>query len=662
MECNLKVAETIVQNNFMIGQNHLLLINQLIKKVGYHPLSNNKINDFILQISTLSFSLYSHYINNLDYLRKSSFVYSLKQFDKSSSIQYFMLIICYITICKESKHSKSLLFMIHHLVLKLYQEKHYDNISVNLISTLMIKFDSNDFLIEDGNDNVNIYDNQKEIVIIKQNEKTLYGVYLNYLDNIIKINNDSKYTIILNSLDYFIKEIINKSLLFLLSKDMFYLEHGYLLIQNLIKLKSNTCESNNDNQIKSIIHKLDIIITSIYRYNFTKQTLKYFILTIKSMLINFESKTESESIQNIVKQEYHLQIIQKTMKSEGEIEKNDQSCIQTGFIFQGRSIKGIKAPVNSKIKHFTLIFSFKLIPFPNDNHLIQSYPLISFISKEIKSKTEINQLQFSIEIKDDKYKLLFYLNNRGYDQDIIIQPYTSYNIIIVLSPSPLGPSKKTIKIKYNETVKDITLDTFTLENIDCYLGYSCSNNADNQYSVFQGEIGTVIFIKDILSDQILQNFTYLKGYYNMILYSAYKYDLDYINKYTSINLVKDKMTKNARNWIKKQRHSFCNSIEFVISPLCIQSINDNQRIIKVNEKKSYKFNSLFVNPNQHIIEDKMKLLCPISNYFNIFERKMTLFEFIMGDGFSFIILHLEYYYSIVSLLKINNTNLLINQM
>lgn len=624
---------------------HLVLINELITELGYHSILNKEMSYFISQISLLCHNSFFGFIRNLNYILNSPLIFlNEKLIEKNKSIQYIILLIYYFTTNNQSKHSKIILKLLNHLMVKLYQENYYNEKDLNSICQLVIRIDLNDLSI----DNKNLNQNRKE-----------YEFYFNYLNMLININNiniNKRNAIILNSLDYFINNFINTAMINHLSKDMWYLDYFHVLTQSLTKETIL-----GDKEINDILNRLNSIITSIYRYNFSKQTMKYFVLSLKSMLVNFDSKTENETMENMQKLEYHMNIIKQIISSEIEFEKSGCIFIQKGFLFKGKNTKGLKTTINSQINSFTLIFSFKLIPFANDDNK-ESYPLISFITKD-NNMNEITQLGFKINKREEKYKLILTSKQTTVDQDIMINPYTSYNIIIVLSSSPLGPSKRTLKIKYNkETTKDITLENCVFENSNFYLGYANSNDYDKQERVFQGEIGTVIFIKDILSDLILQNLTNLKGYYNMILYWVYKYDLHYIDKYTSVNMIKDKSIILAKNCIKKQRNSFLNSIEFILTPLCIQYIDHNQGIHFSNIKTLYKFNTLFVNSTQHLIKDRIELLCPSSNDFNIFDRKSTLFEFILNEGFALIILYLEYYYSVVSLLKLKDTNELLIQM
>lgn len=624
-----------ITNSLSLKLNRLLLINKLLNEQSIDSITVTEFEAFTSLFSNIFLNAFQQKPISVivSQIIKSSSRYSLKSTNDSQIKMNKVMIISIITLFHLRNKYQSLIKFesLFAIIGKLYNEDYLITSDLNSYFIILIRLGLIDL---------------KDTIFFEK--RTLFNQTFDLLTKAVVIDcKRNKSDLIIETLSFFKKEVVDEERdLFFLSKSMTYFKFGCSVYQSVSYL--------HDEHIReTVIAKLNEVIIPIYQSKFSIKLMKNHMNIIKDSILNYNTKSREEVKNNLLASRYQMQFLTNCSSFEQNKEKVDLFQINRGFIFNGDSKKGLKANINTQLKNFTIIFSFKLIPSSSSVLAKKTYPILSFISPE---NNNANILGFSINSIDNY--LCFTITTEQEQKDIKeinIVPFQSYLFIITGYPSS---SIYKINIKYNKMqISNFNINKIKDKSTICYIGYRPQlKNDSNDDWVFQGEIGTVIILKDILSDQIIFNMFNLKGNYDNFFYAS-QYDTSYISKYINIITVNDKFYPMALNCFDRQAPSIMEMTTFIISPLTFQ-LAYNDKGLEYLTKYQYKFNYLNINQNELRFQEKIDLLCYFFDEFTIFERNSTVFELLKRDGFKFITLHLEYYYSLL----VENKDLHLNQL
>ena len=432
----------------------------------------------------------------------------------------------------------------------------------------------------------------------------------------------------------------------------------------------------NDINLDSILMKF---MLKIYTNNFNNLTFMYNLIEqIKNSLINFHIKSQDELKKNLILLNSHIQLIQMLRNNEYQISLKNENYLNEGF-YLGNDKSGFFTTISeTKNSSRTFIFSFNLHPI-NQNE----YTIINFESK----KNNFFSVKILKEEKEEKYFLFFPFMKNQLVKKIKIIPYLTYIFIISF------PKSNEMSINFIDgansfinNIENIKIgSSIKFNTFNCYIGCKLINNQNKvqQYpfvNTFRGFIGPFIYFQKQLQKDEIKNILNLKGNYGDFIFLGYnnenifKYlDNDYFNTFTnkksyikSMKILKDK-SNILKEIIRTIYPSSFNYDEYYDKIDLIKLFRKNEEYSKnysyysdITQKKLsnniIKVEGDFpkLQPNNYSIinnDNKIIIIQHFNIYFHPFKNKKTISEFLKFDGFKLIILHLEYYFQILTKLK-----------
>ena len=429
----------------------------------------------------------------------------------------------------------------------------------------------------------------------------------------------------------------------------------------------------NDINLDSILLKF---ILKIYTNNFNNLSIMYNLIEqIKNSLVNFHIQSQDELKKNSILLNSHIKLIQILRNNEYQISLKNEYYLTEGF-YLGSDKSGFYTKISeTKNSTRTFIFSFNLYPI---NY--KEYSIINF-------ERENNNF-FSIKIlkeeNEEKYFLFFPFMKKQLVNKIIINPYLTYIFIISfhnsneMSINFIGGSSKFInnieKINIGSSIK------FNKFNccIGCKLVYT--NIKENQYKLintFRGFIGPFIYFQKKLEKEEIINILNLKGNYGDFIFLGYNNGnvLKYLENDYLCNFNIQKSYIKSMEKLKNKSYILKDIIRTIYpSSFNCDEYYDKIDLIKLFRKneeysKNYSYYSEIIQqklsnniinvegdfpklqPNNYSIinnENKITIIQYFNIYFHPFKIKKTISEFLKFDGYKLIILHLEYYFQILT--------------
>ena len=599
-----------------------LMKEEIIKKNNFNfELKQKDINIFFIIIKRYGLNL----AKNLDYFKRNKSLNDLiinqhinnKNFKK---LYYNQFILLFIYIRYHHKNNTSIKADDSE---KKYKEM-YNDLYIILLKYYSSTFNKNNHIL-DFNDMIEIF----RFIIFSSLVDLLNNNFIFYLSIIYLIEflidnnlNEEKICSILTQLFITLKDKIR--LIFLKwDKD----------IENFsrLKLKKITClASSRNNELKNIIFQ---ILDLIYNNNYSNNLSSIILNNIKDCFYELKKNYDKNKIINCIKYlstqvEFNNYLFTK--------EEKDIFRPSNYFVFDGSKDSGINYPLNKNLfeNNFTLVFSFKI------EETNKKYPLITFISENIKKEKEII---FNIFI--DSAKLFLYFNSKISSTKILISSNNS-NIIVVefyksheskckfiVSNSNNNEKKEVIEYNNINNINNILISSIKIGHIPNELLINNFKNASN----FKGIIGLIIFFKNIIDEQFATDILKLKGRYEYILlfnkdnnFENYNY-YEESNFYYVLGLIKQKY------FLKK------------IDELCLFTICPLSIINNIDKNKDTFVQDIY-NKNNNI---------KISHYFYTLQKNKGIYArinrkpisiFVEYDGISIYTLIVEYFYNLLRML------------
>ena len=364
--------------------------------------------------------------------------------------------------------------------------------------------------------------------------------------------------------------------------------------------------------------------------------------------------------------------------NEYQISLKNENYLNEGF-YLGNDKSGFFTKISeTKNSSRTFIFSFNLHPI-NQNE----YTIINFESK----KNNFFSVKILKEEKEEKYFLFFPFMKNQLVKKIKIIPYLTYIFIISF------PKSNEMSINFIDgansfinNIENIKIgSSIKFNTFNCYIGCKLINNQNKvqQYpfvNTFRGFIGPFIYFQKQLQKDEIKNILNLKGNYSDFIFLGYnnenifKYlDNDYFITFTnkksyikSMKILKDK-SNILKEIIRTIYPSSFNYDEYYDKIDLIKLFRKNEEYSKnysyysdITQKKLsnniIKVEGDFpkLQPNNYSIinnDNKIIIIQHFNIYFHPFKNKKTISEFLKFDGFKLIILHLEYYFQILTKLN-----------
>ena len=432
----------------------------------------------------------------------------------------------------------------------------------------------------------------------------------------------------------------------------------------------------NDINLDTILLKF---LLKLYTNNFNNLSFMYNLIEhIKNCLVNFHIKSQDELKKNSILLNSHIQLIQILRNNEYQICLKKENYLNEGF-YLGNDKSGFFTKIyETKNSTRTFIFSFNLHP-TNE----KEYTIINF--------ERDNKHFFSIKIlkeeKEEKFFLFFPFMKKQLVNKIIILPYLTY-IFIISFPNSNEMSINFIggDNSYITNIEKINIgSSIKFHPFNCCIGCKLiyNNNKEHQYQLintFRGYIGPFIYFqKQLQKDEIIYILG-LKGNYgdfiflgynneNILKYIESDYCNDFINKKSYINSMKNLKYKSniLKEIIRTIYPSSFNYDDYYDKIDLIKLFRKNEEYSKnysyyseVTQKKLS--NNIItvegdfpkLQPNNYSIinnDNKITIVQHFNIYFHPFKNKKTISEFLKFDGFKLIILHLEYYFQILTKLN-----------
>ena len=684
---NLKTKDIQIQRFFpdfnFISKSKIIFIYEIIKIFCGIPSTKKRI-------------IFRYIFRNINYLNKkiieqSSNKYSKYQESKGeNTLKIFLLIYMIVFIIQISFKGKNddeernkniqrfnkiifyFLEKISTLISKLYLDKTFDNISLEMIFKILILFSINDNLeIKEKNDIENIMylkECLKIINIIYKNnsseeEQNLLTYIFKYMNsNICYIDKDNKY------MNY-----TNK----------FYLLNNDNKTTNLISLMKLIYEINNSNITKEYFE----FLSNIYLFQFNYNNLNWPLYgLIEPLLVNIHKK-EYITIEKEISYPLFLFNFIKYLTNKERIYINEHSCIlKNGFYFGGKknNQNGIIAEIDNLQDNFILTFGFKLIiknEKKQDNTILQFKSINKMITQLKISILNINNINF-----------LTIIDNKNNNENIIKIDEEKYYIFSI----QIKGSSLYVRFFYDNSEKhehiEITKMSFKLDKV--YLCVGCDiekkdkNSKDksihNNYiyiNKFTGFIGDIHIIntksfKEKKDDicYLQTNFLNLHGKYGHTIVKSIN-DQKNLDEYIYSNL--DESTSKKQNNLKEDIEDILKTFILkgnkksykIIDSIALYISSHNFKLIEYMDNIDYKNYDNKYYEKEKYLKDKKKELQFYNNFrikstnlkpiileintklfncnFNVFENKSGITKFIEEDGIFFLTLILEYYYQVI---------------
>lgn len=613
----------------------------------------------------------------------------IENFDKKHFLKMMIISVFYYYSCLKKKvdiKDKNLLFQenytaIHILTLtliKLYQSQFLDINDLMFFSKLFLLLSISNFKKNDINNNtIKLFLFLKCSVIIIQNFSfNSDKIIQNFLFNETIGNAFQAY------LTFFTETLLinNEHNIFLLQR----YEKDYLQLFSFINILQYI---NDDTERKKVQNCIIDFLAKIYQFNFSyNKLLLPFIEQMKEILINNSTKTKEDLYRDTSIADFSICYINSLIEKENKKISTDENILDNAVFLSGKHSTIIISEFEFKMKS-CLIFSFNLSPLYNIPK--DSYTLISI------QENENFILKLSIPKKKNKntYNLIIETKDKLIQTSIEISPYITYIFSISLLDS-----KVIIDYSFCNQIKQ---KEFKFSKISSkgkkIMCIGCEKKEDSPITAFEGFIGSVIYIEPFKYNADFIRYVFLlKGRYERII-NLLNSDNNFTNNYIGINdrnyfdVVERITIFNSQN--KKIVSEILNNIQFCFSSKRLQFkeyeneiipfINTNehfsQKEFSLLSKKTKSFTSLStisISSSQSInsenyptkklniyseLNDNVKFTCKkyFNKNFHSISNHQTLFSFIDNDGLSFLSLHLEYYYQILSRLNFYDNNTLI---
>ena len=501
---------------------------------------------------------------------------------------------------------------------------------------------------------ININDSIKLIY----NKCTLFNISLKYLieiisKNIQKIKTDIIFKL-LDSLHQFLTKNLNKKALFFLRKDYYNKNENISLIKindikYLLSLIDNSNKENED--IEKINNKINDIIYIVYGFNVNKLYMDYLLKNLRNSFTELKAKDycKEKIINTLYKLNNQINSLNELfLYEENIITKNNKDTYMPRryFVFNDSDKSGIN--YNPKMtltsNNFIIIFSFKQLESKEN----KVYPLFTF--------TNENDISFGLYLKNKKLTIYFQNDYKeSVDTEILLNK--SYLIIVEYNKNSLRNDIVELYIN-GDGPKIINLGRIKYkQNSIIHIGHIPEKiNKKNEYkdstSNYIGIIGPILFFNHLIEEKdFYQNIFKLQGFYDDLINinpNIFIYN-DIFNH--ELNSLKDE-TKNYFMSISKKIEEY---LLFNFSPMSL--VNDYQ-IKMFNSCDNYDNINFIENINgnnsnkekNNIVDEFSTLEVPFKGGTYPVYEVSSVYHFIKNDGFSIIILQLEFFYNLLRML------------
>ena len=547
----------------------------------------------------------------------------------------------------------------------LFKINHYEIYSRTLLLLSIIPDDILDF-----NDEMLLKNNTiKNSMFFEFSIKITKLLFLSSENNIIS-NEEEK--ALISFLNFLNKILIDKNIL-----NIHYLQKYDKNCFNLYEFSQVITNNINSNSLLEIIAK-------IYINNFSNIPLMYnFIEQIKKSLLNFHLKNQDELKRNSILLNMQIKLVQILSNQEHQTYIKDENKLNEGFYF-GNNKSGIFTKI-SQIQHSScsFIFSFN---FSSSN----TYSKIINFQKESHTFFSFN---IKLDEKTKNYYLYFEgLKNQPKDK-ILIYPNYTYIFGIIFSSSKEFSIYYTGGMKrYVQSIEKIsTGHSIKFDEFYCCLGCEINILKNEEFpselrNTFIGYLGPFIYFQKMINKDNILNILNLKGRYSDFIFSDY--NNENIKKYLENGYFKSNNNKNSYTTSIENLKKSKDFLKDIIKTIYPSSFNDNEYYDKIdliklklpyeqnsniysfysqlNQEKNVKvyknniiiqFDGDYPKLNYHdlsvTVNNKIYTVQYFNMEFNYFQNKYSISEFIKFDGLKLLSLHFEFYFQILTKLKID---------
>lgn len=622
----------------------MLILNQFCIKNKIIPQCEFSLKEMVLIMQC--FDEISFEPKIIQYIYKSSSIYIFKSFNKDSILKYLIILIFYIFFMISKPELNSYLNHLIRIIAKLHRDCLFsinEIVSIGkLLLILGLHFNKEEHYKTDSIEKLNLLMINSRMII---NAFSL--IHESFQSKQILSNEEIKG---INSfIDYFNDYVLsNFANCIMLSKSF---DHFPLL--SLIKKQA--LELNNTALIHLLSEKLQRTYIHLFKFNFNNKLLKNMINAFKSILINFERKSDQILIGELDLANIQIDYLKNCNIIEDNNLKEDISQFPNGFFFHEKRKNVFKINIKT-LPELSIIFGFKSridLSSQNEKKCLMFFAncaLEPFISLIIDNK----KLKLEIHPKDKRKQTL-----ETFHTNITIQPNVSYVLIFQFAYNKYSKAMQIKILTSDKQQTETKISNLGKEiNADCYIGcfYAKLNNKNKQEmkfaNRFTGEIGTVIFLSKVLTNYQEKMLLSLKGYYELGLFYG-RFDMRNFKKYLENSLYAEQMDNESINGLTQ-------SIYIVVSPLNFQLSEKGaiDRFVIKKHKLFYQNSYLRNDKNNNMFNQRTKFEIIDSvdtNRIILIQRKRTVDEFFRYNGLGFLTLHLEYYYQLLKSFSEKNT-------
>lgn len=544
---------------------------------------------------------------------------------KESMIKVLFLIVAFFSynenLCSSFFDTKENSLMIH-FIRKLYQNSLIELEGISLFITFGIDF--------------SLYSTTSTKPLL--NQKLLLFI-INVFVAIIKGSN----TLLSNSMVVFAKNILNY-----IDNNMFINANNiYVLRKNNHFLRLLTITyffSFNELNIKQLI--LDLLF-KIYKHSYNDVLNRRFISNCKNAFSNIKNKPMKKIEKEINTLRTQIELISKLIKQESI----DKTILHAGFIFNDTQSNGLTiTEFAPSIKNFTILFSF----LQEELQVNSEAPLFSFcnnIKEDRKSMALNEKVIFSVIIVNRR--LIIQFDQTSYVmQAEEIKLNKTYFVYLSSSRNRWG-SSNTIDIGINNKFEKVEIKG-KFDRVDILMiGHSINKNSKTN---FKGKIGPILFYDSLLEEKAKQCFFRLYNQYDKAIFdSKTNFSFDESQKYQSA----DSDMLSALDQF--QLNKVLESLKIVIHPSIVLNafkLNQHYRFFCNNEYNRNK-------KSDFSLEKECKFKCnPIPEHFSTypFINLSSIAQFLKYEGINFLILNIEYFYTIIHSIEKEDSIKMLNSM
>lgn len=266
----------------------------------------------------------------------------------------------------------------------------------------------------------------------------------------------------------------------------------------------------------------------VYGNNFNLKLYNQIMNSVKAAYVSVTNQKDDDIlIKNIQGLYIYLDLFKHMTTYNKKALINDPYMLKQGFNMKSINSGITLAPIlYFPKKGYTMVFSFRWQP--DLKNVIDKYSIITLVSEKPLNKQDDyvkDYILLSIYVENKK---LYISLKEKWDTEFIIEPDTSYLISIVqIEPGFFSRNKSKISVVINKSiVKQCEIVGYPQGKMICQMGYHSiwddQSNRPIDGNHFRGQIGCLMIFNEILTLEVIEAMSELKGNYEDIVFRTYE--------------------------------------------------------------------------------------------------------------------------------------------